>query len=372
MTNYKRTINDEKYIKSLADAIDTPCENLNSIVGLDELKNILKNASFQNFNPNSEEYCINLHTHSQFSDGAASVEEILDEAQSRARNSQKTFLIGITDHDCLDGARYLIKLIASNPEKYDKIKVMAGVEPCFKYENPNIFKMPIPFDAIIYCVNPFEKNTIELFETYTNKNRDYSRLIMHKVNQRWAVNASYEESCNFHCLLKTGGSSGFFKFTRKYVEHLLDKAGIIYSPIEILEIFKPFFANQNGRATLATENINDAVKKLSAGGFSQIGIAHPALLELNPKFEEGWDFESVDNLLDGITYDEALIEFLKSCNLSITETNYIYPEKYYTKYPQLKHLTEIVKTVCDKLQMIQSGGTDSHGNTHGKILLGRY
>ncbi len=372
MITCNRTSDDEKYIKSLADAIGAPVENLNSIVGLDELKSILKEASLENFNPNCNEYCINLHTHSKFSDGTAEVDEILDEAQSRAKNSKKTFLIGITDHDSLDGARYLIKTIASNPEKYDNIRVMAGVEPCFKYENPKIFKMPIPFDAIIYCVNPFEKNTIELFETYTDKNKDYSRLIMHKVNQRWNLNANYEDSCKFHCLLKTGGSSGFFKFTRKYVEHLLDEAGIVYSPVEVLEIFKPFYANQNGRATLATVNINDAVKKLSAGGFGQIGIAHPALLELNPKFEDGWDFESEDNILDGITYEEALVKFLKSCNLSFVETNYVYPEKYYAKYPQLKHLTEVVKTVCDELYVTHSGGTDSHGNTSGKILSGRY
>ncbi len=366
-----RTELDKKYIQSLALALGVNIDKLSAIVGLDELKAILKNAAFDNFNPKSENYLINLHSHSVFSDGAATIEQILDEAQIRAEKSGRGFLIGITDHDCLSGAVHLVKTIAHNCKKYSNIRVMVGVEPCFRFDNEKVFKKPIPFDAIIYCINPFEKSLIDMFETYTNKNRDYSKLIMHKVNQKWNLGASYEESCKFHCLLKTGGSSGFLKFTRHYVEDLLNKAGIYYSPIEILEIFKPFYANQNGRATLATMRLEDVKIRLK-NCFGAIGLAHPALLELSPKLEDGWDFDCCDNFLGDISYDEALKSFIKSCDLKFIELNYIYSDKYFDKYPRLKYLVQAVADVCKDIDVIATGGTDSHGNNFGKILEGRY
>src|SRR5574344_1639539 len=221
-----RNLNDTKYIENLAKATKSDPENLSPILGLDEFKEILTKLKPENFDPKSPEYCANFHTHTIYSDGKATPEDILNEAQQRAEKSGKMFYVGINDHDTLNSAREIVKIVAKNPEKYSKIKIEIGVEPCFIYENKSILKEPIPFDCLIYCVNPFDEITTELFEGYTQKNIECAKKVFEQANKKWGINANYKDSCAFHCLLKTGGSSGYFKFSRIYIENLLAQANL--------------------------------------------------------------------------------------------------------------------------------------------------
>lgn len=367
-----RSAKDIAYIKSLSSAIGCPVENLKTIVGIDELKFILKKASAENYSPKNKEYMINMHTHTKWSHGKATVAEILDEAQRRGEQSSNNFLIGITDHDCLDSGREAIQLIAKNPEKYNKIRFVVGIEPCLKYENSMILKEPIAFDAIGYCINPFEKNTRKLFEDPMNANRNYAKLIIGEANKRWGTNATYEKACEFNPLLRTGGSSGFLKFTKEYLENSLKQEGKNYKSNEILELFKPYYANSNGRVTIATTNVKDVIKTINESVSGEIGIAHPGILELNPKIGADFDFASSNNLQKGVSYNEALAEFIKTSGLKIAEVNYQYPKNYFDKYPQLEHIVKVINKVCEENKVLASGGTDSHGNTYGQILESRY
>lgn len=368
----KKTSNDKIYLETLAKSVNCPLKNLQNIVGLDELKNILKSLTCENFNPKSKDYIADLHTHTNFSDGKATVEDILSEAQMRAEKSGKNFLIGINDHDTLNSAKELVKILAKNYSKYSNVKVVIAVEPCFKYENKNILKCPIPFDCLIYCINPFDSILNEFFNNYTNKNKNYAKIIFQKANNRWKINANWEDAEKYHCLIKTGGSSGFFKFIRHYIEDLLDKSQIFYTPVEIIELFKRFSLNQNFRVTLATPDIKDVKELIKKSQFGEIGIAHPALVELNPKYDRDFDFVSKTNFLKGVSYDLALSEFIKTCGLEFIELNYQYPENLIKCYPEIIHLKDVVDKTCDNLNIYKTGGTDSHGGNFGKILLGRY
>lgn len=352
-----RSEHDRNYLNALAKEIDCPIENLQSIVGLDELKDILKTLNFDNFNPQSENYIANLHTHTIFSDGAATVEDILNEAQLRAEKCGNNFLVGINDHDTLNSAKETVKLVSKNSEKYKNLRIVIAVEPCFKYENKKLLKCPIPFDCLIYCINPFDKVLNEFFDKYTNKNRDYIKLIFQKANNRWNINANYKDACDYHCLIKTGGSSGFFKFNRHYLESLLDKKNIFYSPVEMVELFKRFSLNQNFRVTLATPDIHDARIAVNKSGYGEIGLAHPALVEFNPKADTIFDFKSDTNLGKNLDYDKVLSEFLKDCNFELVELNYQYPQKLITAYPDITHFIEIINSTCLHMNVIPTGGT---------------
>ena len=367
-----RSEKDITYIKSLSSATGCPVENLKAVVGIDEFKSILKGLNSENYNPNSSRYMINTHTHTQWSDGKASVEKILDEAQQRGKASGNNFLIGITDHDCIDSGREAIHLISKNPEKYNKIRFVVGIEPCLKYENPKILKEPIPFDAIGYCINPFDKKTRKLFEVPMNANRNYAKIIINEANKRWSINATYDKACEYNPLIRTGGSSGFFKFTKEYLENTLKQEGKNYKSNEVLELFKPYYANSNGRVTIATTNVIDAVKLINESGSGEIGIAHPGIVELNPKIGLNFDFSSNANLQNGISYDKALAGFIETSGLRLAEVNYQYPEKYFEKYPQFEHRLKVINKACEENGVIAAGGTDSHGNISGKILEDRY
>ncbi len=79
----------------------------------------------------------NLHTHTNNSDGVASVKELLDQAAAYADkiadiNSRTgetaPFIIGITDHDTVKGLEEVNELISKNPDKYKNLKIIPGVE----------------------------------------------------------------------------------------------------------------------------------------------------------------------------------------------------------------------------------------------------
>lgn len=368
-----RTPRDVAYLKSLADAIGiTSLENLKSIVGLDEFKSIAKKLTAENYNPSSRAYMANNHTHTLFSDGTAEYWKILDEAQSRGEK-RNNFLLAITDHDCLITPREAVKHIAQNPEKYKNVRFILGVEPTLKYTNSKILKMPIPFDSVGYCINPFDKTTIDFFEGATNTNKQYAREIIQKVNERWGVNEKLENAYGFHPLIKTGGSTGFLKYVKKYLEQVLsEQKGKENVSKELTEMFKPYYANQNGRATIATPEVKDAIKALKQSGYGELGLAHPGISEINPELGSSFDFTSDINLQPGVKYNDALAEFIKTNGLKIAEVHYQYPKEQFAKYPQFEEIVNVANKTCEEQGILATGGTDSHGKTHGKILESRY
>src|SRR5574344_1632770 len=113
-----RSHNDKNYLETLASQVNCPINNLKNIVGLDEFKNILKNLTPENFNPKSNDFIADLHTHTTFSDGKATIEDILSEAQLRAEKSGQNFIIGINDHDTLNSAKEIVRIFAKDFQKY--------------------------------------------------------------------------------------------------------------------------------------------------------------------------------------------------------------------------------------------------------------
>lgn len=366
-----RTLHDRNYLNALAKAVNLPVENLKAIMGLDEFKTILKKAESKYFNPKSDSYMINTHTHTTFSDGKATVEEILNEAQARGEKSGRNFLISITDHDTLESAREAIKLIAGNPEKYKNIRFVVGAEPSFKYENSKILKKPIIFDALMYGINPFDKRTRELFEKPANLNKQFAKDIIAAVNQKYNIDASFEKACEFNSVLKTGGSRGFFRYTKDYLEKELKDQSKIFDSDDLIKIFKPYYLNQDGSATKATTNIKTARNILKEIGYGEIEIAHPAIVDINPQVDNKMGYHTRDNLQDRVEYNEALEIFMKTTGLKMAEGHYQYPESYYKDYSEFKGIISLVNKIIKRLKMIASGGTDSHNNNKGKILESR-
>ncbi len=103
-----------------------------------------------------------LHTHSTNSDGKLTVEEILNQAAEYGDEYEKVshcpFVIGITDHNTVDGCKEAVKIIASDPEKYKNIRVVLGAEISTKESELNgyKFKKPEKYHLLTLCVNPFD------------------------------------------------------------------------------------------------------------------------------------------------------------------------------------------------------------------------
>jgi len=162
--------------------VDT--NDLSSIVGPHELKTILsentnkpdfyypgyrpvdKEAipdSYELTNVKNKKFGANLHIHTTASDGLLSVEELLAQAVSYAniykQQTNKPFIIAITDHNTIQGCKKAVEIIAQNPQKYINLKVVLGAEisAIEKDIDGYTFRKPEKFHILTFCINPYDK-----------------------------------------------------------------------------------------------------------------------------------------------------------------------------------------------------------------------
>jgi len=178
--------------KGLKEKFGLTCklDDLNSIAGPIELKKLIGKFTPRDFElgPKTEHFFmgktahqyavdgsfrVNLHLHSEVSDGSSSPEDILEMCTKYAnkiakklgktfnrKNDIPPFTASLTDHDKFSGNINIIKEIAQNPEKYKNFKFAVGSE--FHIDG---YKEPYTgFEAIGLGFNPFDT---KLNETIT-------------------------------------------------------------------------------------------------------------------------------------------------------------------------------------------------------------
>lgn len=147
-------------------------ENLRPLVGKEELAEFIKKNdvspniySIDRENIVNGGYRANFHIHTTNSDGAVPVEIRLNEAQKYAESVIKDdyFWIAITDHNTVNGAKDIIKILQNNPGKYKNIKIVAGMEIFTRDNSSKIAEEPIQQHVLLWCINPYDKYLNELF-----------------------------------------------------------------------------------------------------------------------------------------------------------------------------------------------------------------
>lgn len=140
-------------------------ENLRILLGPEELAKFIKenDNNSQIYTPSKNNvqkniYSANLHMHTTNSDGAATVEFLLDQAQLYAESNLKGgfFYLAITDHNTVLGAKEVIRVLQKNPDKYKNIKVATGIEIFSGYKNKYSEK-PVDIHVLAWCINPYDK-----------------------------------------------------------------------------------------------------------------------------------------------------------------------------------------------------------------------
>ena len=187
---------DLSYIKTLADDMSKVLgkvikpEQLSSVMGKEELSTTLPKIKAENytafketlssdgvdriFNKFSIEhgiFKIDLHSHTNHSDGVGKVSEILDNVvryanKLRAKTGEK-FIFSITDHDSVNGTREALHLISQNPKRYENLRFVPGVELSFVHKtDKNNFAIS---ELLAHCINPYSKETFEFIESLKSK-----------------------------------------------------------------------------------------------------------------------------------------------------------------------------------------------------------
>lgn len=137
---------------------------------------LCKNSKLENYkssaqNINSGIFNIDLHSHSNYSDGYASVPNLLEQAVSYANKvfakTGKKFTFALTDHDRVGGVREALKIIKSNPEKYKNLNFIPAVELSFSFISNGKIKAG---ELLAYFINPDSKE-IKILVENLNKNR---------------------------------------------------------------------------------------------------------------------------------------------------------------------------------------------------------
>lgn len=123
----------------------------------DILPNIGYSKVFQRGNLDNGIFKIDLHSHTNYSDGQANVATLLDDVVEYANKlhakTNEKFIFSITDHDGIGGTKEALRLIAENPEKFKNLKFVTGVE--LSYAHLGKDNQITCSEILAHCINPY-------------------------------------------------------------------------------------------------------------------------------------------------------------------------------------------------------------------------
>jgi len=352
---------DEAYRAKLAQNTGMPATNLQSVIGAEELKDILENElKPENFstgkdfeNVNSGIFRANLHIHTTHSDGEMSVQDLLDQAAEYSKDKPKPIIIAITDHDTLEGVREAIKIIAKNPKKYENIKFVTGIEfSSFYYLTP---QDKHPLELIGYCINPFETDkpasadAAKFVKEMRVKNKKYLEEIVKVRLNGWERKTGIRENElttpeEFRKQSKYAdilGSPGFLSGIEEALNKIFQKHGWQRSKNDRIDKIKNKHTELHGDLGInpGTPSVKEIAQVVKASGNGFLGIAHP-----------GRTFKNVDDWA-------ALLSDFQKTGVEGVEANYQYNPNKSTP----KSIGEINKA-AEQVKMLKTGGIDNHSD----------
>lgn len=243
---------DLAYIKNLAKNLglkEGEEFKLNSVVGKSQLKALLDDFTPQDFTigknfegAKNSTFRVNLHNHTQFSDGKLSVADFLEQARKYADKVAKNktdnkppFTISITDHDTLDGCREALKILSENPEKFKNLKVVLGSEISVSNCDKNIVSRPLNFELVGYSQNPYDEKLVKLLANIQKTRSENVEKFLEKINEKFeGYNLNLVEAKTFHANLKNMRTNGVLYLAGDYAKFKILLSEYVKKANEIL------------------------------------------------------------------------------------------------------------------------------------------
>lgn len=202
------------YVKSLAKSlgeemqINAKSKNLKSIMSGKELLTELKTLKPENYCASHENlkkgiFLADLHSHSNFSDGQASVASILNQVAEYAdyayAKTGKKFIYSLTDHDNADGVKEAIKIIYNNPKKFKNVRFITGSELSFAIKADKTSNQFETSEVLVYGFNPFDKAISAFFKDIQTKREYNATKFIDDLNRMFKyADFSLEELCDIY------------------------------------------------------------------------------------------------------------------------------------------------------------------------------
>ena len=168
-----------------------PASNLSSLMSSGEFMQILPSMTadsyiYSNKNLASGIYCADLDYQTSFSDGKENVIDLLDSvaqyADKYSKETGKPFIFALTDKDSIEGVQHAVRIIASQPKKFQNVKFIPGIKLSFAHEAPNSMLGYENSDMLLYGINPFSPNVIDFVESTIQKRKTMIIDFIKKVN----------------------------------------------------------------------------------------------------------------------------------------------------------------------------------------------
>ncbi len=259
---------------------------------------------------------IDLHTHSNCSDGTYSVKELMDYAHEK-----NLAAIALTDHDTVDG---LDEASSYVKEKYPDMELVPGIEFSTDEEGKDVHIVGLYID---HHNTEFTGKLQQFIDSRTERNKKMCR----KLTEEAGIPIPYEELVS--------SFPGAVLTRAHYAKFMVDR-GFVRSRNEVFDKYIgdncPYFVD---REKISPEEAISYV--LEAGGVPV--LAHPILYHFS------------DRKLD------ALVERLKGAGLKGIEA-------IYSTYSPSEERQ--IKALAEKYELLISGGSDFHGANKPRIDLG--
>ena len=374
-TSTAMTEADKAFLKNISKSlnvlgINAKIEDLKSIVAPNEFKTLIKkfkpehfklgmqvsetkaqNVSLEEFYKNviNGDFRVSLHTHSNFSDGKATVEEFLESARKYADKVAKLnkndglppFTIALTDHDCVSGCQEIIKIIAKNPEKYKNLKFVSGCE--FSVKNGNVHH-----DITGLALNPFDKNLVKELDDLAYNRAKTVRKFLEEQPEFNGKKITYEDLAKFEKEYYESKN----KLGKRCIENI---SGIVavrhavkfYYEMTNQKLNKNIMNQLGDKDILPIEKVISAIK--NNGGYAS--LTHPT--------KSFWRYVG----------DEYLTK-LKNIGVTGIEVNHQYTPSKISELGKINRtenadalfedITKKYKNFAESNGLFLSGGTDSH------------
>ena len=401
----------DKYLKALA--IDLSKElnkkinplDLKSIITIQEFKKITKSLKEENYISSPENikngiFRADFHSHSDFSDGASSVEDILNQAAEYGNKLQKIngkkFLFALSDHDGIEGVKEALKIIAENPKKFQNVRFITASELSMPItceigsSKHNAFHNDVEMvELLIYGINPFSPSSEQYFKNLYRKRKEGVKESLKKASEIVPDVKFLEEEYNRF-------------FTRKKVTHcMLNQHWRIFNYINLKTRIAQIAKEQNKNPEELYANVMKELR--SCGGYN--GAALDEYLKRNginnstktyadtswkianeicPKYKGPILYapyeSSFENIVTYAEQDNAVLAFahpgftiqnMRQENALQQIKNYIdkskgrliYSETYHQAYPPnniSKEEIEEANKIMEEAGLINLGGRDMH------------
>ena len=401
----------DKYIKTLAKDLskelkkEIKVSDLKSIMTKNDFFKAVKGLKEENYIASKENiangtFIADFHSHSDFSDGTATVDKILSQAAEYAdklnKINGKKFLFALSDHDGIDGVKEALKIIAQNPEKYKNVKFIPAAELSMpincehgsikRSNSKNAVEMA---ELLIYGINPFSEHTNKYFSNlYTLRRNGVINTLKIASEKLPDIKFSEEEYNKFfnrkktpYCMLNQHWRLYQYINIKARITHIAEAIG--KNPEEL---YQEIMSDMGKGTTVHGKCLDEYIKVKNLPVNSPTYLREVAVLkdEICPKIEGQLlhaPYESsYSNILEYADNENAVLGFahpvftiqnmhkdnvIKNIQEMINKSKgkLIYSENYHQAYPS-KYVSNndinATNDIMNQLKLIPIGGRDMH------------